>query len=436
MELWSDYEGKTIAEAYPLGQLIRPEGRSAFFATSNGTGTAAVIRLTESLNDENEMLERWRRVSELKQEHLVTIRKFGQTRYENTPLAYALMEPTDGSLAEILRDRPLTPAEAREVAVSLVEALAALHANGLVHGQVETANVLAVGEVVKLRSDCVRECVVDAEFLTVQEFEELLQRDVEGVARVLLEALTLKTTLTGGTMLPTPFDGIVRRGLDGSWGLKEMGDALNPPAVVERPVKPLVPESVLTASQGFERPRVVLEPKPRPELKMRAVHWQQEVEPERGSYGWKLGLGFALTAVLVLLWLFLPAGRAPVTAAPATAFAPIDDAPVGKPPAAAAGSASAGVASSGIASAATQAGWHVVAYTYHREEQAFQRVEAIKERHPELNAEVFAPNGRAPYLVGLGGAMSEEEAGAMKGLARKEGMPHDTFARRYGDSTR
>jgi len=425
MELWSDYEGKTIAEAYPLGQLIRPEGRSAFFATSNGTGTAAVIRLTESLNDENEMLERWRRVSELKQEHLVTIRRFGQTRYENTPLAYALMEPTDGSLAEILRDRPLTPAEAREVAVSLVEALAALHANGLVHGQVETANVLAVGEVVKLRSDCVRECVVDAEFLTVQEFEELLQRDVEGVARVLLEALTLKTKLTGGTMLPTPFDGIVRRGLDGSWGLKEMGDALNPPAVVERVVRPLVPESVLTAGQGFERPRVVVEPKPRPELKMRRVHWQG-IEPQRRLAGWGMGLGFAATAVLVLLWLFLPAGRAPVTAAPApaTAFVPIDDAPAGKPAAAT------------MASAATQAGWHVVAYTYHREEQAFQRVEAIKERHPELNAEVFAPNGRAPYLVGLGEAMSEEEAGAMKGLARKDGMPRDTFARRYRDSAR
>jgi len=132
----------------------------------------------------------------------------------------------------------------------------------------------------------------------------------------------------------------------------------------------------------------------------------------------------------VLLWLFLPAGRAPVTAAPApaTAFVPIDDAPAGK--------AAAAAGSSGIASAATQAGWHVVAYTYHREEQAFQRVEAIKERHPELNAEVFAPNGRAPYLVGLGGAMSEEEAGAMKGLARKDGMPRDTFARRYGDSAR
>src|ERR1700712_563338 len=103
MHLWSDYEGKTIADAYPLGQLIRPEGRSAFFATSNGTGVPAVIRLTESLNDEAEM----------KQEHLVTIRKYGRTKFESTPLAYALMEPSDGSLAEILRERPLTPIETR-----------------------------------------------------------------------------------------------------------------------------------------------------------------------------------------------------------------------------------------------------------------------------------------------------------------------------------
>ena len=164
MHLWSDYEGKTIADAYPLGQLIRPEGRSAFFATSNGTGVPAVIRLTESLNDEAEMIERWRQVAEMKQEHLITIRKYGKTKFESTPLAYALMEPSDGSLAEILRERPLTPVETREVATSLVDALKALHEAGLVHGMIEPSNVMAVGEVVKLRSDCVRECRLDFEF--------------------------------------------------------------------------------------------------------------------------------------------------------------------------------------------------------------------------------------------------------------------------------
>ena len=39
MQLWNDYEGRTIAEAYPLEKLLSPEGRSAYFSTANGTGT-------------------------------------------------------------------------------------------------------------------------------------------------------------------------------------------------------------------------------------------------------------------------------------------------------------------------------------------------------------------------------------------------------------
>ena len=41
-------------------------------------------------------------------------------------------------------------------------------------------------------------------------------------------------------------------------------------------------------------------------------------------------------------------------------------------------------------------------------------------------------NGRAPYLVGLGGSMSEREADGLKDRAKRDGMPRDTFIRRYG----
>ena len=48
MQLWNDYEWRTIAEAYPLNKLVRPEGRSAFFLTTNGTGTPAMVRVIEA----------------------------------------------------------------------------------------------------------------------------------------------------------------------------------------------------------------------------------------------------------------------------------------------------------------------------------------------------------------------------------------------------
>ena len=62
MELWTEYEGRTIDGAFPLTKLLRPEGRSAFFSTSNGTGLPTVIRLIEPHFDEDEILARWRGV--------------------------------------------------------------------------------------------------------------------------------------------------------------------------------------------------------------------------------------------------------------------------------------------------------------------------------------------------------------------------------------
>ena len=73
MHLWNDYEGKTIANIFSLGSLVRPEGRSALFALSGGAEAPALIRLTESINDESQMLACWSRVSQVKQENLVVI---------------------------------------------------------------------------------------------------------------------------------------------------------------------------------------------------------------------------------------------------------------------------------------------------------------------------------------------------------------------------
>ena len=115
MKLWSDYEGRTIAEAYPLKKLVRPEGRSAFFLTTNGTGTPALVRVIEAHFDESEILNRWRAVAEIQQENLVTMRKIGETELDGTPLVYAVMEPTEISLEELLQNRTLTLEETREL---------------------------------------------------------------------------------------------------------------------------------------------------------------------------------------------------------------------------------------------------------------------------------------------------------------------------------
>jgi hypothetical protein len=78
--------------------------------------------------------------------------------------------------------------------------------------------------------------------------------------------------------------------------------------------------------------------------------------------------------------------------------------------------------------------WRVIAFTYNREDQAQQKVVEIAKSHPDLNPTVFTPNGRAPFLVALGGPMSMQEAFALSGKAKREGLPRDTYAQNYRGS--
>lgn len=83
------------------------------------------------------------------------------------------------------------------------------------------------------------------------------------------------------------------------------------------------------------------------------------------------------------------------------------------------------------AKAVMQPGWHVIAYTYLHEGQAAAKVATVARLHPGLNPKVFAPAGREPYFVALGGGMSESEAAAVLRTARRDGLPRDTFIRLY-----
>src|SRR3984957_16608604 len=230
MNLWTEYEGRTIDGVYPLTKLILPEGRSAFFSTSNGTGKPTVIRLIESHFDGDEILTRWRGVATLINPNLVKLKSFGHVVVDETSLVYAVMEPVDANLGAMLRERRLTELETRQVATSLLAALEALHSNGFVHEHVLPENVLAVGEEIKLRSDCIREA------LEGEAGVEMKRKDVRDYAAVILQALTQQRTLedaTRGAPLPAPFEQIVRKGISGEWGLAQIGTALKMPTVAQ-----------------------------------------------------------------------------------------------------------------------------------------------------------------------------------------------------------
>jgi len=437
MNLWTEYEGRTIDGVYPLTKLIRPEGRSAFFSTSNGTGMATVIRLIESHFDGDEILTRWRGIAALNHPNLVKLKSFGHVVVEETSLVYAVMEPVEANLGEILKERRLTELETRQVATSLLAAIEALHSNGFVHEHVEPANVLAVGEVIKLRSDCIRETLEGEEGLALKE------KDVRDYAAVLLEALTQQRVLEDAPRdlrLPAPFDEIVRKGTSGEWGFVQIGAALERVGAVNPAARPPV-----VAEAPVERPREVAPAVP-PLVAARIRVPVGDRPKGLGPRGTAYGVGTLL--ILLVGWYFVHSRSAGPSGGVQQVTAPVVQESA---PAAAQGSAATQVAESprpspiGVSkgtpatpqqsdSSKGRGNWRVVAFTYNREDQARQKAAEIAQSHPDLSPGVFTPNGHAPFLVTLGEPMSRESAFALSGKAKREGLPRDIYAQNYRGS--
>jgi eukaryotic-like serine/threonine-protein kinase len=427
MELWNEYEGRTIDGDFPLTKLLRPEGRSAFFSTSNGTGLPTVIRLIESHYDDAEILARWQAIAALDHEHLVKLKKFGQVELDGTSLVYAVMEPVEANLGEILEERRLTVLETRQVAASLLSALEAMHSHGFVHEHVEPGNVMAVGETIKLRSDCIREAPEG------EEGREIKRKDVHDLGAVLLRALTQQRTLEAASRdlpLPEPFDQVVRRSISGEWGLREIAAALTPVAAAPRPVT--LPESVIARPVVAEAVAAAAVSSALPVSRVRGP-----VDGETRGFGLrKILYGVGVLLVVLLVWYFVrgrPAGPSgAVQEATAPAVAAQGDAGPATPAANAPVAAAVRAPQTPVAVGSGRSQWRVVAFTYNHEDQAQRKVAWVAQRHPDLRPELFTPNGHAPYLVVVGGTMSRDEAFALVRKGQSEGaLPHDAYAQNY-----
>ena len=490
MKLWNEYEGQTLADNYPLQKLLRPEGRSAYFLTTNGTGTLSTVRIIEAHFDESEILARWKAVSAVKQPNLVDMRKFGQTTLDDTEVLYALLEPMDISLAELLANRRLTHDEALQLAQSLVAAVQALHSAGLVHEHITPENIYAVGETVKLRTDCVREAVSETDESPAEAVARR-SRDVKDLAATVLETLTGHRSLQGtATLLRPPFDRFVPFGLAGTWGLDQMAAVVgkpNPPTaarpVTTAPVSAAKPaEKATTSTEAAQKPAAA-DPLPKPmqgelnlsaapapaqplqstpaanvastdsasssssnaaELPLRMAtravapdvrhRIAQPVTAAPRNNRMFIIYGIAALVVVAVLWFFMRSSPPEPTETLAPAQTPSHSVASS---AASPATASAPVAVTPPPSAAAsapadpRANWRVVAYTYNRLEQAQQKVAALVNRNPLLSPQVFSPSGHAPYLVALGGPMTRDDAAALRSKAIASGLPHDTYIQNY-----
>jgi hypothetical protein len=387
-----------------------------------------------------------------------------------------------------------------------------LHSHGFVHEHVEVANIFAVGDYVKLRSDCIREAPEGEQGAAAKK------RDVHDLAVVLLQALTQQRTLEGAARdlpLPSPFDQVVRKALSGEWGLTEIKAALptvKRPVAAPAPVVVVAPAAASAAGNGSASgngtgpikasatangtapvaaaspaglpgkrgialppavpgaPRVASRPAApattseaqqialplaaaEPETKaadstpFSGRFSSLEEESATGRFG-RPGLIVAGTLAGLLAlgigWHFSTKPSTTPASKPAAATAG-----AGLATAAAPATAATAVAGKPSASVAAGAGahakvaqkntvapghvqWRAVAYTFNHQDQAQKKSESIAQKHPELRPEVFTPNGHAPFLVTVGGAMgTRDEAMTLAQKSRTAGMPHDTYVQNY-----
>jgi hypothetical protein len=366
----------------------------------------------------------------------------------------------------VLKERPLTVTETTQVAKSVLAAISALHASGLVHEHIEPSNILAVGEVVKLRSDCVRECIPDGtEFNTPEGCAELRRRDIHGFGVLMLRCLTLERQLTRNMRLPAPYDRVIPGAIEGAWTLEQIQAVLDPMSFAPRPAAtaaspaarptppaetavagapsrpaaapPAQPQRATPSAAVPQQRSLDLQPdaKPEPSIGVRTHHGLAD-EPAPFSLKpiWILCGASALLVVLFLGYLFSGKPASPTaptqvqSATPASAVAHHPARQMATVPVAAPHVAP---VIPTPAPAAHAAGWYVIAYTYNHPAQAQAKADRLNTGRRGLHADVFSPRGGAPYLVSLGGPMSQSEAKALQTRARRSGLPRDTYIRNY-----
>ena len=152
---WQQCEGELAGGEFPLDRLLDGREGSAIFLTRFGSGRAVIKLVPAGQEQAAELVERWNRAASLRHPNLVRIFAAGTWALEGTPLAYLAMEYAEENLAEVLRERPLTTDEARDMLAPVADALAYLHGQGLVHGNLKPSNILAVENTVKISSEAV-----------------------------------------------------------------------------------------------------------------------------------------------------------------------------------------------------------------------------------------------------------------------------------------
>ena len=158
-EIWSKWESQVVNGTFPLRRFLGRSNHSVVFLTdfrAQNLVNAAIKIIPADPARADGQLARWKVAAELSHPHLIRLLESGRCKLGGHPFLFAVTEYAEQNLAQILPHRALTVDEVREMLAPALDALAFLHSQNLVHGQLKPANFLVVDDQLKLASDTIR----------------------------------------------------------------------------------------------------------------------------------------------------------------------------------------------------------------------------------------------------------------------------------------
>jgi serine/threonine protein kinase len=159
IEIWTKWESQIVNGLYPLRRFLGRSNHSVVFLTeckAQNLAKAAIKLLPAEPALAELQLSNWKRIAALSHPHLIRTLDSGRCKLGGQPFLFVVMEYADQTLAQILPHRALISAELHEMLIPTLGALAYLHRNRLVQGQLKPPNFLVVNDQLKLASDTIR----------------------------------------------------------------------------------------------------------------------------------------------------------------------------------------------------------------------------------------------------------------------------------------
>jgi TonB family protein len=152
-EALKHWEAQLVGGKFHLQQHLGGSDHSSVFLTEREGQKAAIKLIPAELKYAELELPRLQRAARLSHPNLIRLFDMGRCQVGNEELLYVVMEYAPENLSQVLLDRPLTPAETRDMLRPALKVLAYLHGKNLVHGHIKPRNIMAIDDQLKISSD-------------------------------------------------------------------------------------------------------------------------------------------------------------------------------------------------------------------------------------------------------------------------------------------